>query len=138
MTCRNTIKSEALEICEQCYEAFSENEQHYNITTSKICQINLKSEEYKLQKIDIFIALKIQRNRFVFYIKQCGRVKRNDYDTYLLQQPINGSDIIHDQMEYSTYSSILQKTISVCSGSQRVYKLVKGSASHKQVLEWKR
>lgn len=109
-----------------------------NITTSKICQINLKSEEYKLQKIDIFIALKIQRNRFVFYIKQCGRVKRNDYDTYLLQQPINGSDIIHDQMEYSTYNSILQKTISVCSGSQRVYKLVKGSASHKQVLEWKR
>lgn len=83
---------------------------------AKEISIYLKIEEDKLQRIDIFKAVKIQRNGFDFYSKQCGRVKQNNSYTVLLQQPINGCDII--QVEYFIHISSPRKTIGVCSGFQ--------------------
>lgn len=127
LTSRNTLKNKNLEICEQCYEEVKMNKIAPSL--AKKLSMYLKVEEYKLQKIDIFIALKIQGNRFVFYGKQCGRVKRNNHNTYFLQRPINGCDIV--QVEYFIHSNSLRKTMGMCSGFQRVYNLVQGHLMHK-------
>lgn len=76
------------------YEAIGENKHHLTFPSKRDIYIYLKIEEDKLQRIDIFKAVTIQRNRFVFYSKQCGRVKQNNSYTVLLQQPINGCDIV--------------------------------------------
>lgn len=137
MSSRNTPNNENLEVGEQCY--VMKPLVKMNIippSLAKEISIYLKIEEDKLQRIDIFKAVKIQRNRFVFYSKQCGRVKQNNSYTVLLQQPINGCDIV--QVEYFIHISSPRKTIGVCSGFQRVHSLVKGRAPHTQVLELKR
>lgn len=137
MASRHTPRNENLEVGEQCY-IMKPLVKMNNISPSlaKEISIYLKFEEDKLQKIDIFKAVKIQRNRFVFYNKQCGRVKQNNSYTVLLQQPIKGCDIV--QVEYFIHCSSPRKTIGVCSGFQRVHKLVQGRALHIQVLELNR
>ncbi|XP_052694382.1 uncharacterized protein LOC128172646 [Crassostrea angulata] len=136
MSSRNTPNNENLEVGEQCY--VMKPLVKMNIippSLAKEISIHLKIEEDKLQRIDIFKAVKIQRNRFVFYSKQCGRVKQNNSYTVLLQQPINRCDIV--QVEYFIHISSPRTTIGVCSGFQRVHSLVKGRAPHIQVLELK-
>lgn len=133
MSSRNTPNNENLEVGEQRYVMKPLVKMNINPPSlAKEISIYLKIEEDKLQRIDIFKAVKIQ----IFYSKQCGRVKQNNSYTVLLQQPINGCDIV--QVEYFIHISSPRKTIGVCSGFQRVHSLLKGRAPHIQVLELKR
>lgn len=137
MASRNTPKNENLKVGEQCY-IIKPLVKMNNISPSLAKELSfyLKIGEDKLQKIDIFKALKIQRNRLVFYSKQCGRVTLNKSYTVLPPQPINGCYIV--QLEYSIHSSSPRKTVGVCSGFQRVHNLVQKRAPLVQVFELKR
>lgn len=39
ITSRYTLKNENVEICERCYEDFSENEQHFTLTSKEIVNV---------------------------------------------------------------------------------------------------
>ncbi|XP_062583950.1 uncharacterized protein LOC134245701 [Saccostrea cucullata] len=136
MSARNTVKNSNLEIGEQCY--IMKPLVKLNSVCDTLLQnlsVLLNMEVGEVQKTTILKASKIQRNRFVFYSKSCGKVKRNNSFTVHLNQDFHGCDIV--MVDYVIHLSDLRRTFAHSSGFQRISRMVEGRAPHVELLELK-
>ncbi|XP_062566251.1 uncharacterized protein LOC134228602 [Saccostrea cucullata] len=136
MSARNTVKNSNLEIGEQCY--IMKPLVKLNSVSDTLLQnlsVLINMEVGEVQKTTILKASKIQRNRFVFYSKSCGKVKRNNSFTVHLNQDFHGCDIV--MVDYFIHLSDLRRTFAHSSGFQRISRMVEGRAPHVQLLELK-